>query len=268
MTARALGGRRAHPPARNHQSPRAEGRARHPGRALRLLEPRRDPAARGAEQREVPRPATGPDQRPRSGGDVRSAGGAAADHLPEVGIPRTGRRLLGDPAARPEHGRLRDRHRERPYREALRRRHHPLPAPPRRHGHQPRRAAGRSPTWSSRCRAGRIRRSAAAASCRGRRPTRRRCSARSTTRSNASRSRSSARIRSTSSGAVRWIATDEKFFLLAAVPYPESPPHERGCAATAQPDGTRPGHPVVRRAERCRRRGRPTTRSPSSPARR
>ena len=39
-------------------------------------------------------------------------------------------------------------------------------------------------------------------------------------------------------GAVKWVATDEKFFLLAVVPYPESPPHERGCAATAQPDGT------------------------------
>ena len=39
-------------------------------------------------------------------------------------------------------------------------------------------------------------------------------------------------------GAVKWVATDEKFFLLAAVPYPESPPHERGCTATAQPDGT------------------------------
>ena len=39
-------------------------------------------------------------------------------------------------------------------------------------------------------------------------------------------------------GTVKWIATDEKFFLLAAVPYPESPPHERSCSATAQPDGT------------------------------
>jgi YidC/Oxa1 family membrane protein insertase len=39
-------------------------------------------------------------------------------------------------------------------------------------------------------------------------------------------------------GAVKWIATDEKFFILAAVPYPESPPHERGCSASAQPDGT------------------------------
>jgi YidC/Oxa1 family membrane protein insertase len=39
-------------------------------------------------------------------------------------------------------------------------------------------------------------------------------------------------------GAIKWVATDEKFFILAAVPYPESPPHERGCAATAQPDGT------------------------------
>jgi len=37
---------------------------------------------------------------------------------------------------------------------------------------------------------------------------------------------------------VKWIATDEKFFILAAVPYPESPPHDRGCSATAQPDGT------------------------------
>jgi YidC/Oxa1 family membrane protein insertase len=39
-------------------------------------------------------------------------------------------------------------------------------------------------------------------------------------------------------GAVKWIATDEKFFILAAVPYPESPPLERRCAASAQPDGT------------------------------
>jgi YidC/Oxa1 family membrane protein insertase len=39
-------------------------------------------------------------------------------------------------------------------------------------------------------------------------------------------------------GAVKWIATDEKFFLFAAVPYPESPPLERRCAASAQPDGT------------------------------
>jgi YidC/Oxa1 family membrane protein insertase len=30
-------------------------------------------------------------------------------------------------------------------------------------------------------------------------------------------------------GTVRWIGTDEKFFLLAAVPYPEEPPRERRC---------------------------------------
>jgi YidC/Oxa1 family membrane protein insertase len=39
-------------------------------------------------------------------------------------------------------------------------------------------------------------------------------------------------------GAVKWVATDEKFFLLAVVPYPETPPSQRACAATAQPDGT------------------------------
>jgi YidC/Oxa1 family membrane protein insertase len=39
-------------------------------------------------------------------------------------------------------------------------------------------------------------------------------------------------------GAVKWIGTDEKFFLLAAVPYPESPPLERRCAASAAPDGS------------------------------
>jgi YidC/Oxa1 family membrane protein insertase len=36
-------------------------------------------------------------------------------------------------------------------------------------------------------------------------------------------------------GAVRWIAMDEKFFLLAAVPYPDNPPMDRSCAATALP---------------------------------
>jgi YidC/Oxa1 family membrane protein insertase len=39
-------------------------------------------------------------------------------------------------------------------------------------------------------------------------------------------------------GAVKWIATDEKFFILAAVPYPESPPLERRCTAVAEPDGS------------------------------
>jgi YidC/Oxa1 family membrane protein insertase len=39
-------------------------------------------------------------------------------------------------------------------------------------------------------------------------------------------------------GAVKWIAADEKFFILAAVPYPESPPLERRCTAVAEPDGS------------------------------
>jgi YidC/Oxa1 family membrane protein insertase len=34
-------------------------------------------------------------------------------------------------------------------------------------------------------------------------------------------------------GNVRWIGTDEKFFLLAAVPYPERPAQERRCQATS-----------------------------------
>jgi hypothetical protein len=32
-------------------------------------------------------------------------------------------------------------------------------------------------------------------------------------------------------GAVRWIASDQMFFVLAAVSYPENPPRERLCAA-------------------------------------
>jgi YidC/Oxa1 family membrane protein insertase len=39
-------------------------------------------------------------------------------------------------------------------------------------------------------------------------------------------------------GAVRWVASDEKFFLFAAVPYPESPPLERGCSAKSTGDGS------------------------------
>ncbi len=39
-------------------------------------------------------------------------------------------------------------------------------------------------------------------------------------------------------GAVRWIAADEKFFLLAAVPYPASPPLEGICSAKTTGDGT------------------------------
>ena len=129
----------------DHQSPRAEGRARYARRSVRVLQPGRDPSARRAAQREVPRPTAGRGQRARSGGDFGFPGGPAADDLPEVGISRTGRRFLGDTPAGSEHGGLRDRHRERPYREALRRRHHPLPPPSGRDGHQPRRAAGRSP---------------------------------------------------------------------------------------------------------------------------
>jgi YidC/Oxa1 family membrane protein insertase len=34
-------------------------------------------------------------------------------------------------------------------------------------------------------------------------------------------------------GNVRWLGTDEKFFLLAAVPYPEDPPRERRCQGTS-----------------------------------
>jgi YidC/Oxa1 family membrane protein insertase len=34
-------------------------------------------------------------------------------------------------------------------------------------------------------------------------------------------------------GAVHWVGSDEKFFLLAAVPYPETPPRERKCAGVA-----------------------------------
>lgn len=33
-------------------------------------------------------------------------------------------------------------------------------------------------------------------------------------------------------GAINWVGADEKFFLLAAVPYPESPPRERKCVGS------------------------------------
>jgi len=49
-------------------------------------------------------------------------------------------------------------------------------------------------------------------------------------------------------GAVHWIGADEKFFLLAVVPYPETPPHERRCATSALPDGT--GRVTISFAER------------------
>jgi len=38
-------------------------------------------------------------------------------------------------------------------------------------------------------------------------------------------------------GGVRWIGTDEKFFLMAVVPYPETPPRERTCAGTLPSPG-------------------------------
>jgi YidC/Oxa1 family membrane protein insertase len=38
-------------------------------------------------------------------------------------------------------------------------------------------------------------------------------------------------------GAVHWVASDEKFFLLAAVPYPETPPLERRCVNRALDGG-------------------------------
>jgi YidC/Oxa1 family membrane protein insertase len=48
--------------------------------------------------------------------------------------------------------------------------------------------------------------------------------------------------------AVQWIATDEKFFLLAAVPYPETPPRNRTCSAVAT--GTDVGQVTLRFEER------------------
>jgi YidC/Oxa1 family membrane protein insertase len=39
-------------------------------------------------------------------------------------------------------------------------------------------------------------------------------------------------------GGVNWIGTDEKFFLLAVVPYPETPPKERKCAASFVGNGS------------------------------
>jgi YidC/Oxa1 family membrane protein insertase len=38
-------------------------------------------------------------------------------------------------------------------------------------------------------------------------------------------------------GSVKWIGADEKFFLLAAVPYPEQPPAERRCVTQTLPNG-------------------------------
>ena len=48
--------------------------------------------------------------------------------------------------------------------------------------------------------------------------------------------------------AVEWIATDEKFFLLAAVPYPEAPPRGRTC--TAVTTGPEVGQVTLRFEER------------------
>jgi YidC/Oxa1 family membrane protein insertase len=49
-------------------------------------------------------------------------------------------------------------------------------------------------------------------------------------------------------GTVRWIGTDEKFFLLAAVPYPEDPPRDRTCKGSSADASV--GEAVLRFAER------------------
>jgi YidC/Oxa1 family membrane protein insertase len=49
-------------------------------------------------------------------------------------------------------------------------------------------------------------------------------------------------------GGVRWMGTDEKFFLMAVVPYPETPPRERTCKATSPAAGV--GLGTLRMAER------------------
>jgi YidC/Oxa1 family membrane protein insertase len=49
-------------------------------------------------------------------------------------------------------------------------------------------------------------------------------------------------------GSILWIGADEKFFLLAAVPSPESPPQSRICAT--HPTGTDAGQVTLRFAER------------------
>jgi YidC/Oxa1 family membrane protein insertase len=38
-------------------------------------------------------------------------------------------------------------------------------------------------------------------------------------------------------GGVRWVGTDEKFFLMAVIPYPETPPRERTCTGTSPSPG-------------------------------
>lgn len=49
-------------------------------------------------------------------------------------------------------------------------------------------------------------------------------------------------------GAVRWIGADEKFFLLAAIPYPETPAHDRRCQGLSQGDNL--GEALLTFAER------------------
>jgi YidC/Oxa1 family membrane protein insertase len=58
-------------------------------------------------------------------------------------------------------------------------------------------------------------------------------------------------------GNVRWLGSDEKFFLLAAVPYAETPPRERRCTATSQ-DGA-VGDGAITFAERVLKPGESTT---------
>jgi YidC/Oxa1 family membrane protein insertase len=58
-------------------------------------------------------------------------------------------------------------------------------------------------------------------------------------------------------GDVRWIAADEKFFVLAAVPFPETPPRDRTCAG--KPAGPEVGEGTLSFAERSLPPGSSTT---------
>ncbi len=131
--------------------PEQTGRARHPGRPLRLLEPggtllHAELGTRSsATDRRTRRAATIWWGRPiRKEAPLRTT-------FPRSGFPDTGRRRLGDAASPP-----RTRSSSRPTRGSVhiekryRRRHHPLPPPPRRHGHQPRRRSRSITTWPSR----------------------------------------------------------------------------------------------------------------------
>ncbi|HET6151244.1 MAG TPA: membrane protein insertase YidC [Polyangia bacterium] len=51
-------------------------------------------------------------------------------------------------------------------------------------------------------------------------------------------------------GTVRWVGADEKFFLVAAVPHPESPPRDRKCIERGLPGGLEEGEGVLSFTER------------------